>query len=120
MRSHGIKNMPEPDSSGQLHVSAGQSLPDPRSPQFQAAANACASLRPAGVAPDPAQLAQQLAKNVALAKCMRSHGVPHFPDPGSNGLFDLQGIDLNSPQVQSATRACASTGGSYSSGRTGA
>src|SRR5215469_1154418 len=26
---------------------------------------------------------------LAYAKCMRSHGVPHFPDPDSNGDFHL-------------------------------
>jgi len=46
--------------------------------------------------------------------------VPNFPDPDVNGTFNLQGIDTNSPQVQSATAACASTGGSYSSGRASA
>lgn len=25
---------------------------------------------------------------VAFARCMRSHGIPNWPDPGSNGMFD--------------------------------
>ena len=53
---------------------------------------------------------------VAYASCMRSHGVPGFPDPGSNGRFSLgASIDLSSPQFQAAQRACQSllpTGGS--------
>jgi hypothetical protein len=108
MQSKGIKNFPEPNSSGQLVVTPGESLPDFNSPQFQAAAKACVSLNPAGVAPNPAQQAQQLDKDIAYAKCMRSHGVAKFPDPdpSSGDSFDLQGIDVNSSQVQAADKAC--------------
>ncbi|HEY6275580.1 MAG TPA: hypothetical protein VIX86_04540 [Streptosporangiaceae bacterium] len=45
---------------------------------------------------------------LAFAKCMRAHGVPNFPDPDSNGQFSGNGIDRNSPQVQSAGNACRS------------
>ena len=120
MQSHGIKNFPEPNSSGQLTVTKGESLPDISSPQFQAAAKACLSLNPAGVAPNPAQQAQQLQKDIAYAKCMRSHGVTNFPDPDPNSgdSFNLQGIDVNSQQVQSANKACASSGVGIGQGRT--
>jgi hypothetical protein len=106
MQSHGIKNFPEPNSSGQLTVTPGESLPDFNSPQFQAAAKACVSLHPAGVT--PAQQAQQLHNDIAYAKCMRSHGVTNFPDPdpSTGDSFDLRGIDVNSSQVQSADKAC--------------
>jgi hypothetical protein len=106
MQSHGIKNFPEPNSSGQLTLTPGQSLPDTSSPQFQAAAKACVSLHPAGVA--PAQQAKQLQLDIAYAKCMRSHGVTNFPDPdpSTGDSFDLQGIDVNSSQVKAADKAC--------------
>ena len=106
MQSHGIKNFPEPNSSGQLTVTPGESLPDFNSPQFHAAAKACVSLHPAGVA--PAQRAQQLDKDIAYAKCMRSHGVTNFPDPdpSTGNSFGLQGIDVNSSQVKAADKAC--------------
>lgn len=46
---------------------------------------------------------------VAFAACMRSHGVPAFPDPGSNGRTSLgSGIDPSSPQFQAAQRICKS------------
>jgi hypothetical protein len=46
---------------------------------------------------------------IAYAACMRSHGVPNFPDPNSNGTILLpQGTDLTSPQFQSAQQACQS------------
>jgi hypothetical protein len=46
---------------------------------------------------------------VAFAACMRSHGVPSFPDPKPGGGFDLKGAGINrlSPQVESANKACA-------------
>jgi hypothetical protein len=47
-------------------------------------------------------------KAVAYAQCMRSHGVPGFPDPDSEGNFIIQGPKLGgSPGAyQSADRAC--------------
>jgi len=112
MQSHGIKNFPEPDSSGQLRVTKGQSLPDTSSPQFQAAVTVCRALNPAGVAPTAAQAALHLQQDIAYAKCMRSHGLTNFPDPdpSTGDSFNLQGIDVNSSQVQSANKACGGNG----------
>jgi hypothetical protein len=41
-----------------------------------------------------------------FASCMRSHGVPSFPDPHDGTLLVPQGVSPNSPQFQSANRAC--------------
>lgn len=30
-------------------------------------------------------------KELAYSECMRTHGVPNFPDPGSNGIIAIQG-----------------------------
>lgn len=46
---------------------------------------------------------------LAYAACMRSHGVPDFPDPSSSGAIVINpasGIDLNAPQFDAAQRAC--------------
>src|SRR5579862_5527039 len=46
---------------------------------------------------------------LAFARCMRSNGVPNFPDPSSGGGVTItsgNGIDPGSPQFQSAQRAC--------------
>jgi hypothetical protein len=47
-------------------------------------------------------------KAVAYAQCMRAHGEPGFPDPDSQGNFDLTGknADPGSPQYLSANKAC--------------
>ena len=50
---------------------------------------------------------------LAYAACMRSHGVPAFPDPDSQGGFSLpDGVNPGSPQYRAANAACKSFAGS--------
>jgi hypothetical protein len=50
---------------------------------------------------------------LTYAKCMRSHGVPDFPDPNAQGGFDSTGgMNPSSPTFVSATNACESASGS--------
>jgi hypothetical protein len=120
MISHGVKNFPEPNSQGQIQFTKGQQMPDASSPQFQAAAQACKTLNPASVAISPAEQAKHQAALVEYAKCMRAHGVPDFPDPATNGSFDVGGINPGSPQVQTADKACSSPGVGLFQGRASA
>jgi hypothetical protein len=60
-----------------------------------------------------ANKSQDYAAAVAYAQCMRSHGVPTFPDPNSSGDFITKGgltngqnIDQSSSQVAKANSAC--------------
>lgn len=49
-------------------------------------------------------------KRIRLADCMRSHGVPNFPDPSVGGGIQINGssgINLRSPAFQSAQSACS-------------
>jgi hypothetical protein len=49
------------------------------------------------------------AKGVAFADCMRSHGVPNFPDPSGGGGIHIEagsGINPFSPSFQGARKAC--------------
>lgn len=44
-----------------------------------------------------------------LSQCMRSHGVPNFPDPGPGGGLQVNsqsGINPQAPAFQAAQRAC--------------
>jgi hypothetical protein len=42
-----------------------------------------------------------------LSTCMRSHGVPNFPDPPTNGdPFNRSSLDEQSPAFQSAQQSC--------------
>lgn len=63
----------------------------------------------AGASPSPAST---YAKLVAYAQCMRAHGAPNYPDPSSNGTFNVSNLGgvsyLQSPQVQAAKKSCKS------------
>jgi hypothetical protein len=108
MRAHGVPNWPDPNSSGvfdkskvttqQLRISSSG---------LQAAQNACQGLLP------PESATQQrlnAAQALRFSQCMRSHGVPNFPDPDGTGRIPDPasfGIDQGSPQFQAANQACA-------------
>jgi hypothetical protein len=83
---------------------------DPYSPQFRAAQSACRSLLPKGGSFNAggAHLSpQQVTQLLKYARCMRSHGLPKFPDPGSHGgALEPDQVDPNSSQFKSADRAC--------------
>jgi hypothetical protein len=115
MRSHGVPGFPDPStgSNGQVQIQAspGSGL-DPNSPAYQAAMRSCQSLLPVGKAAGGSVSPAVRAQYLRYAACMRSHGEPSFPDPTFSGnsvnLNPGPGIDPNSPQYQSASRACAS------------
>lgn len=50
-----------------------------------------------------------MAKFLAYARCMRSHGVSHFPDPttkGGIGIVLPHSMNLHAPSYEAADRAC--------------
>lgn len=116
MRSHGVANFPDPGANA-----AGPIDPDQlgiSQAQYQAAKDACGSLAP----PRPtrlttAQQQQVLSQLLNVSKCMRSHGLPSFPDPnpastifGQSGLLFSLPASMNpdSSQFVSAENACKS------------
>jgi hypothetical protein len=109
MRSHGVPKFPDPSSGGGIGIREGDGV-DPGSPQFKAADQTCASLRP-GANLSPAMQGKMRAANLKYAQCVRSHGIADYPDPKANGGIQIQitpGSDLNpsSPAFQAADRAC--------------
>ena len=124
MRSHGVPNFPDPSGSGgglRVQVQSGQSGTSVNGvavngPAFQSAMQACRSYLPNGGHISAAQTAAAEAQALAMSRCMRSHGVPNFPDPkfksGPGGGIGVQlggpGLDPNSPAFQAAQRACGS------------
>lgn len=119
MRSHGVRNFPDPNASGGIQINGSASNGgnasnglNPGSPQFTSANNACQHLLPNGGQPTPQQ--QQAAQQNALkmAQCMRTHGVPNFPDPQfvSGGVrISIKagsGVDPGSPEFQKAQEEC--------------
>jgi hypothetical protein len=123
MRSHGVANFylsprsgtPSPSSSSQPVLSfLGYQVTgvNPQTLQFQSAMKACRHVL--GIRP-PSQAVQhkQFVQLLKEAACMRSHGYPDWPDPslGPNGQGIMDpgppaGVDINSPQLQAAAKAC--------------
>src|SRR5579862_1372322 len=63
---------------------------------------------PAPPSPAPAGPAQTPGA-VAYSQCMRSHGLPGFPDPASNGALpktSAQALGVSDDRFQAAQRAC--------------
>jgi hypothetical protein len=66
---------------------------------------ACGSSGGSGGTPD----ASNSPSAVAYSACMRSHGVPNFPDPGSAGQIpkgSAQQLGVSASQYQTAQHAC--------------
>jgi hypothetical protein len=49
-----------------------------------------------------------LKRALAFAACMRAHGAPDFPDPGSQGRFTSK-LRASAPQVRTANKICELT-----------
>jgi hypothetical protein len=106
MRSHGVSNFPDP-TLGPGGGMTFQGSFDQNSPPYQAAAQTCRSLKPGG-SQAPTVSAQKLAAEVKWAQCLRTHGVPNFPDPNAQGAFDSSRFDPTSSAFQSASQGCRS------------
>lgn len=116
MRSHGVPNFPDPKVTQRPGGgSVAQAVPSQAvgTPAFNTAQKACQ-----GILPPPQSQAQQARQErehgqvlLAFARCLRTHGVPKFPDPNSQGGLSIQmvqaaGVDLHAPVVLTAARAC--------------
>jgi hypothetical protein len=113
MRSDGVTDFPDPGSNGQFPTISAQLEDEPR---FAAGFNACKHLLPDDGVPKGQQDASQLLK---FAQCMHAHGVPSYPEPGSNvnpygdlgpntavDELKVAGVNPNSPVVQAAVQTC--------------
>ena len=111
MRSHGVPDYPDPRAGGGFLNAISASGINTQSPTYHGALRACKKYTPAGKM-TPAQSAADNAKGLQFSQCMRSHGVPSYPDPSTGPageqVMDLRGlgIDLNSPTFQAANKAC--------------
>jgi hypothetical protein len=83
---------------------------DVSSPAFQSAINACQKLITGGRPRPPLTEAKKQAA-LKFSQCMRTHGVPNFPDPifAANGMIGIgigKGNNPSSPAFQQAQKAC--------------
>jgi hypothetical protein len=125
IRSHGVPNYPDPPNSGTLPKTSAQQLGVSNS-QLQAAQRTCQHLLPAtggslsasfeqcvATGDCPQALVQQVMNKMRkFALCMRSHGVPNWPDPtigrGGAPFFNgsAHGIDDHSPRIRTKIGEC--------------
>jgi hypothetical protein len=104
VRAHGVPNFPDPNSSGVFSKQALLQLGVSNS-RLRAAMRPCPF--PTRQAPLTAQDQQDYLK---AAACMRSHGIPNFPDPtfaGGTVNFPIpSSIDTTSGRFSHARQTC--------------
>jgi hypothetical protein len=134
MRSHGVPDFPDPSSGngggssiqqssngGATSITVDGHQLNVSGPAFQKAMQTCQSLQPHGPPISGAQLAKLQKGALKMAECMRSHGVPNFPDPtvgtgpdgrgvgiriGAKAAGGGGGLQPNSPAFQAAQKVC--------------
>jgi len=112
VRSHGFPNFPDPQVDSQGRASFGNSTQTKTiGRQVQGACESILNRLPASVRGNtspvtPARLHQE----VLFAGCMRRHGLPDWPDPRSDGTFQLAGTPYanmgKTGPVLTAIQAC--------------
>jgi hypothetical protein len=111
LRSNGVPNWADPNSSGVFDKSklTPQQL-GVNSSQLLSAQNACRHVAPnGGRPPNQAQLQHMKAQALQFSQCIRAHGVPNFPDPDRTGRIPdpaSVGIDQGVPKFEAANQAC--------------
>jgi hypothetical protein len=118
VRAHGVPNFPDPKittNGNEVKVAIGINPSISDNPHFKSAQQACSKLLPdggPGSGPAAPISPQEQSQYLKAAACIRSHGLPNFPDPTFSGggvhLPKTAGIDLHSPQVRAAEEACQS------------
>jgi hypothetical protein len=87
----------------------------PSSAVSQALSACSIALAKAGLdtGPNAAASSQEIQYLLDFAHCIRNHGISNFPDPNSQGGFNLAGTGINShdltPAELAAARACLPT-----------
>ncbi|ATL32475.1 hypothetical protein [Streptomyces formicae] len=118
MRANGVPKFPDPQpNGGGLRLSPDDGV-DPNSKAFKDAAKACQDKAPQGQGPGGGGGGGgggtlDSAKVASWAKCIRSNGVPKFPDPEVNGssmVIDIMGagVDPGDPKFREAMQKCQS------------
>jgi hypothetical protein len=125
IHQHGVPNFPEPQVSEHGNsVSIKMAVPASlgHNPKFKTAQTACRKLLPGGGPGNQAPLTPaQQAQYLKAAACIRSHGVPNFPDPTFSGggvHIEHQNLNESSPVFKTAVHDCESLipGGVHGSG----
>jgi hypothetical protein len=114
MRSHGVPNFPDPGSGLRVEQTGGSVSVNGvqlNGPAFNSAQQACHSKLPNGGRPAPPNASERQSA-LRFSQCMRSHGLPNFPDPNFSGsgvqihIDARTGMDPHSPAFKAAQQAC--------------
>ncbi len=117
MRSHGVPNFPDPKIStngNAVKVAIGVTPAITGNPNFKSAQQACSKLLPGGgpgAGSNHQITPQEQSQYLKAAACIRSHGIPNFPDPTFSGggvHIAHQGLNESSPAFKAAVQACES------------
>jgi hypothetical protein len=119
MRADGVPNFPDPPGNGSYgvksfaHQSHGETISingvSVSAPAFRAGMADCQQKLPQPPTPTASQLVKIRALMVIWAKCMRSHGLPHFGDPTitADGQRIMHGqFSIGSAAYYASRRAC--------------
>jgi hypothetical protein len=117
MRAHGVPSFPDPKISTHgngVSVAIGVTPAITGNPHFKSAQQTCNKLLPGGGPGSgsnhqitPAEQSQYL----KAAACIRSHGIPSFPDPTFSGggvHIEHQRLNESSPAFKAAVQDCES------------
>jgi len=117
MREHGVPSFPDPKvttNGNEVKVAVRVTPGITGNPKFSSAQKACSKLIPGG-GPGPGSnhpiSEKEQAEYLKAAACIRTHGIPNFPDPtfeGGGVHISHKGLDLSSPQARKAEEACQS------------
>jgi hypothetical protein len=115
MHTHGVPDFPEPQVSehgGATSIKMAVPAGVGKNPRFTAASAACRKLLPGGGPGSQAPLTPaQQEQYLRAAACIRSHGVPSFPDPTFSGggvHIEHQKLNESSPAFKAAVHDCES------------
>ena len=115
MHAHGMPSFPEPQVSehgGETSIKIAVPAAVGQNPRFKAAQEACRKLLPGGETGNQAPLTPaQQEQYLRAAACIRSHGVPSFPDPTFSGggvHIEHDKLDESSPAFKAAVHDCES------------
>lgn len=106
VRANGVPNFPDPEPGKGIKLPPGL---DPDSPAAKKAEAACRKYMPEQPDKEPKKDSWPQADKLKYAQCMRTNGVPRFPDPKADGslVFDrASGINPESAQFKKAAGAC--------------
>ena len=117
VRAHGVPNFPNPKIStngNEVKVAIGINPSISSNPQFKSAQQACRKLLPGGGPGGEGNhqiTPSEQSRYLKAAACIRSHGIPNFPDPTFSGggvHIAHQGLNESSPAFKAAVQACES------------